>query len=166
MRFAAMVEGTIHELDPDLPVFDVRTLRSQVEFASINERIAGTFVGAFGVLALVLAAVGIYGVIAYTTRQRTREIGIRMALGARRGQVLQLVLGQGLRLAAIGLALGLVLSLTLTRFLSSLLFGVAPTDLLTFASVAALLCLVALAASFLPARRAARVDPMIVLRYE
>jgi predicted permease len=166
MAFAAVVEKTVHELDADLPVSDVRTLRAQVQFASVNQRIAGTFVGAFGILALVLAAVGIYGVIGYTTRQRTREIGIRMALGAQRVQVLQLVLGQGLRLTFIGLAVGLVLSLALTRFLSSLLFGIAPTDALTFACVAVLLCLVALAASFLPARRATRVDPMVVLRYE
>jgi predicted permease len=166
MAFAAAVEKTIHELDPDLPVFEVRTLQSQIELASVTQRIAGTFVGTFGLLALVLAAVGIYGVIAYTTRQRTREIGIRMALGAQRVQVLRLVLNQGLRLTFIGLAFGLVLSLALTRFLASLLFGVAATDALTFAGVAVLLCLVALAACFLPARRATRVDPMVVLRYE
>ena len=166
MAFAATVEKTIHEINPDLPVFEVRTLQSQVEFASMNERIAGTFVGAFGLLALVLAGVGIYGVIAYTTRQRTREIGIRMALGAQRVQVLRLVLGQGLRLTLIGLALGLALSLALTRFLRSLLFGVASTDALTFTAVAILLCAVALGACYLPARRATSVDPMVVLRYE
>ena len=166
MAFAAAVESSIHELNPDLPVSEVRTLRSQVEFASVRERIAGTFVGAFGLLALVLAGVGIYGVIAYTTRQRTREIGIRMALGAQRVQVLRLVLGQGLRLTLIGLALGLALSLALTRFLRSLLFGVASTDALTFTAVATLLCAVALGACYLPARRATSVDPMVVLRYE
>jgi predicted permease len=166
LSFAAAVEKTIHELNPELPIFQVRTLQAQMEFASMNERIAGTFVGSFGLLALVLAAVGIYGVIAYTTRQRTREIGIRMALGAQRAQVLRLVLNQGLRLTFIGLALGLALALALTRFLGSLLFGVAPTDALTFAGVAVLLSLVALAACFLPARRATRVDPMVVLRYE
>jgi ABC-type antimicrobial peptide transport system permease subunit len=117
-------------------------------------------------LALVLAAVGIYGVIAYTTRQRTREIGIRMALGAQRTQVLRLVLSQGFRLTFFGMVLGLALSLTLTRFLSSLLFGVAATDSLTFAAVAILLSLVALAACLAPALRATRVDPMVVLRYE
>jgi ABC-type antimicrobial peptide transport system permease subunit len=117
-------------------------------------------------LALVLAAVGIYGVIAYTTRQRTREIGIRMALGAQRSQILRLVLGQGLRLTTIGLALGLALSLTLTRLLSRLLFGVTPTDLVTFGGVTLLLCAVALGACYLPARRATSVDPMVVLRYE
>jgi predicted permease len=166
MAFAAAVESTIHQLNPDLPVSDVRTLRSQVAFASMTERIAGTFVGAFGMLALVLAAVGIYGVIAYTTRQRTREIGIRMALGAQRSQVLRLVLGQGLRLTLIGLALGLALSLALTRYLRSLLFGIASTDALTFTAVAILLSAVALGACYLPARRATSVDPMVVLRYE
>jgi predicted permease len=166
LAFAATVEKAIHELNPDLPVFDVRTLQAQIQFASITQRIAGTFAGVFGVLALVLASVGIYGVIAYTTRQRSREIGIRMALGAQRVRVLQLVLGQGLRLTLIGVAVGLTLSLALTRFLSSLLFGVTPTDVLTFIGVAVLLCVVALAACFLPARRATRVDPMVVLRYE
>lgn len=166
LAFAATVEKTIHELNPDLPVFQVRTLQAQVEFASMNQRIAGTFVGSFGLLALVLAAVGIYGVIAYTTRQRTREIGIRMALGAQRAQVLGLVLGQGLQLTFLGLALGLAMSLALTRFLTGLLFGVAATDTLTFAAVAMLLCLVALAACLAPAVRATRVDPMVVLRYE
>jgi predicted permease len=166
MAFAAAVERAIHELNPNLPVSEVRTLRSSVEFASMRERIAGTFVGAFGLLALILAAVGIYGVIAYTTRQRTREIGIRMALGAQRVQVLGLVLSQGLRLTLIGLVLGLALSLALTRFLGSLLFGIAPTDALTFGGVALLLSAVALGACYVPARRATVVDPMVVLRYE
>ncbi|HLJ91340.1 MAG TPA: ABC transporter permease [Candidatus Angelobacter sp.] len=166
MAFAPTVEKAVQELNPNLPVFDVRTLQSQVQLVSMTERIAGAFVGSFGLLALILAAVGIYGVIAYTTRQRTREIGIRIALGARRVEVLRLVLGQGLRLTAIGLAVGLVLSVTLTRFLTKLLFGVAPTDLPTFLLVAAVLSLVALAACFLPAQRATRVDPMVVLRYE
>jgi len=166
MAWAETVTNTIHELNPDLPVFEVRTLQTQVELASVTQRIAGTFVGSFGLLALVLAAVGIYGVIAYTTRQRTREIGIRMALGAQRAQVLHLVLSQGFRLTFMGLVLGLALSFTLTRFLSSLLFGVAATDSLTFTAVAFLLCLVALAACLVPALRATRVDPMVVLRYE
>jgi predicted permease len=164
--FQTAVEKAIRELDPDLPIYDVRTLKAQVEFASLTQRIAGTFVGTFGLLALVLAAVGIYGVIAYTTRQRTREIGIRMALGAQRLQVLQLVLRQGLRLTALGLAIGLALSLAFTRLLGSLLFGVTPTDLLTFAGVTLLLSAVALGACYLPARRATSVDPMVVLRYE
>ncbi|HEY6304861.1 MAG TPA: ABC transporter permease [Candidatus Angelobacter sp.] len=166
LAFAAAVEKAVHELNPDMPVFDVRTLQSQVEFASVTERIAGTFVGAFGVLALVLAAVGIYGVIAYTTRQRTREIGIRMAIGAQAGDIRRLILGQGLRLTAIGLGVGLAVSLALTRFLRTLVFGVTTTDAFTFVSVALLLCMVALAACYIPARRAMKVDPVIALRHE
>jgi predicted permease len=166
MALGSVVEKAIHELDPNLPVFDVGTLRDHIGAVTVNSRIAGTSVGAFGLLALVLAAVGIYGVIAYTTRQRTREIGIRMALGAQRMQVLQLVLGQGLRLTVIGLAIGLAMSLALTRLLGSLLFGVTPTDLATFAGVTILLCAVALGACYIPAHRATSVDPMVVLRYE
>jgi putative ABC transport system permease protein len=128
--------------------------------------VAGTFVGIFGRLALVLAAVGIYGVTAYTMRQRTREIGIRMALGASKQDILRLVLGHGLRLTLVGVALGLAASFALTRYLGSLLLGVTSTDALTFSSVAFLLCAVALFASFIPARRATRVDPLVALRYE
>jgi predicted permease len=166
LAFASAVEKTVHELNADLPVVDVATLNSQVELASTNQRIAATFVGAFGMLALVLAAVGIYGVIAYTTRQRTHEIGIRMALGAERVDVLRLVLGQGLRLTLLGLTVGLTMSWALTRFLRGVLFGVAATDPLTFAGVPVLLCFVALAASYIPARRATKVDPMVALRHE
>ena|SRR5579863_4702881 len=166
LAFAPTIEKTVHQLNADLAVFDVDSLVSRVRVASANERIAGTFVGAFGLLALVLAGVGIYGVIAYTARQRTHEIGIRMALGAQRVDVFRLVLTQGLRLTLCGLAIGLVLSLALTRFLRSMLFGVTATDALTFASVAILLSVVALAACYIPARRATKVDPMVALRYE
>jgi len=164
--FAPAVEKTVHQLNPDLPVFEVTTLESQTQIASTFGRIAGAFVGAFGLLALVLAAVGIYGVVAYSTRQRTHEIGIRMALGAERRNVFRMVLRQGLRLTLIGLALGLVLSLVLTRFLRSELFGVTATDALTYGGVAILLSFVALLACYIPARRAANVEPMAALRYE
>jgi predicted permease len=163
---AAAVEKTIHELNADLPLFDVNTLKSAVQLATVGTRIAGTFVGAFGLLALVLAAVGIYGVVSYTTRQRTHELAIRLALGAEPARVFRLVLGQGLRLTVIGISIGLVVSILLTRFLKNMLFGVTSTDALTFSAVAVLLCLVALAACFIPARRATRVDPMAALRYE
>lgn len=166
LAFAPALEKAIHELNADLPVFDVDSLASRVQVASTNQRIAGTFVGVFGLLALILAAVGIYGVISYSTRQRTHEIGIRMALGARQADVCRLVMGQGLRLTLIGVVLGLVVSLALTRLLRGVLFGVAATDALTFASVALLLCLAALAACYIPARRAAKVDPMRALHCE
>jgi predicted permease len=160
------VEKTIHELNADLVVFDITSLDLREQIASFGQRVAGTFVGAFGLLALVLAAVGIYGVTSYTTRQRTHEIGIRMTLGASKRDVLRLVLGHGLRLTIIGVVLGLAASFALTRFLTSLLLGVTSTDALTFSSVALLLCAVALLACFIPARRAMRVDPMVALRYE
>jgi predicted permease len=164
--YAPAVERTVHELNADLPVFDVTTLKSSMRLGSIFERIAGTFAGAFGLLALILAAVGIYGVMAYTTRQRTHEIAIRIALGAQRADVFWLVLGQGLLLTMTGLAAGIAVSLALTRYLKSVLFGVTATDVLTYAAVALLLCLVSLVACYIPARRATKVDPMVALRYE
>ena len=164
--YAAAIERSVHQLNPDLPVFDLTTLRSSMQLGSVFERLAGTFAGAFGLLALVLAAVGIYGVIAYTTRQRTREIAIRMALGARRAVVLRSVLGQGVWLTITGLGIGVAISLALTRYLRSLLFGVTSSDLLTYAAVTLLLCLVSLVACYIPARRATKVDPMAALRYE
>jgi predicted permease len=166
LTFGKTVERTIHELNADLVVFDITTLELREQIASFGQRVAGTFVGAFGLLALVLAAVGIYGVTAYTTRQRTHEIGIRMALGASKQDILRLVLGHGLRLTLLGVGLGLAVSFGLTRYLSSLLLGVTSTDALTFSTVAIGLCAVALFACFIPARRAMRVDPMVALRYE
>jgi predicted permease len=166
MAFSAAVEKVVHELNPDLPLHDVSTLKTTIQLATVGTRIAGTFVGAFGLLALVLAAVGIYGVVSYTTRQRMPELAIRLALGAERRDVFRLVLGQGIRLALVGVSIGLVVSILLTRFLKNLLFGVTSTDAITFSSVAVLLCLVALAACFVPALRATKVDPMTALRYQ
>ena len=166
LAFSKTIEKTTHDLNADVLVFDITTLELREQIASFGQRVAGTFVGAFGLLALVIAAVGIYGVTAYTTRQRTREIGIRVTLGATKQDVLRMVLGRGSRLTLAGVGLGLVLSLVLTRFLSSLLLGVTSTDALTFSSVAILLCAVALFACFIPAWRAMRVDPMVALRHE
>jgi ABC-type antimicrobial peptide transport system permease subunit len=147
-------------------VFDVTTLETSMQLGSIFERVAATFAGSFGFLALALATVGIYGVVAYATRQRSREIAIRMALGAKRVDVLELVLAQGLRLTLTGLGIGLAVSAALTRFLRGQLFGVTTTDPLTYAGVGALLCLVALVACYIPAQRATKVDPNVALRYE
>jgi predicted permease len=164
--YAGVVERTVHQINADLPLFGVTTLRSSMQLGSVFERVAGTFAGAFGFLAVVLAAVGIYGVISYSTRQRTREIAIRVALGARRAEVLRLVLAQGLWLTLDGLGIGIAISLALTRYLKSELYGVAATDLGTYAAVALLLCLVALVACYIPAHRATRVNPMEALRHE
>jgi predicted permease len=166
MAFRKTLEKTISELNTDLVVFGVTTLDLNDQFASFPQRIAGTFVGAFGLLALILAAVGIYGVTAYTTRQRTHEIGIRVALGASKEDILRLVLGQGFRLTLIGVAIGLAASFALTRYLSILLLGVTSTDAITFLSVTGLLCAVALVACFIPTRRAMRLDPLVALRYQ
>jgi putative ABC transport system permease protein len=123
-------------------------------------------IGSFASLALLLAALGIYGVMAYTTSQRTREIGIRVALGAQRGDVMKLVIAQGMKLALIGTVLGLAASLALTRLIKSLLFGVSPADPLAFTAAVLTLAIVALLACYIPARRAAKVDPMLSLRCE
>jgi len=164
--YGAALESAIHDIDPDVPVFDVDTLQSSTRMGEVFERISVTFSGTFGLLALALAGIGIYGVVAYTTRQRTREIGIRMALGAEKGQVFLMVLRQGLRLALVGLVLGLGFSVVLTQFLRSFLFGVAPSDPVTFAIIALLLASVALIACFVPARRATQVDPLVALHCE
>ncbi|MGP8187652.1 MAG: ABC transporter permease [Terracidiphilus sp.] len=166
MAIAPDIERAIHSLNPDLPLYGVTTLKSSVQMGSVFQRIGVVFAGAFGLLAMVLAAVGLYGVIAYTTRQRTHEIGIRMALGASRGEVSGQVLRQGLRLTLAGLAAGLAASLVFARFLRGVLFGVGANDVLTFVLVPAVLLLVALAACYLPARRAASIDPMQALRTE
>lgn len=131
-----------------------------------QRRFAMQVVGLFGLLAMILAGIGIYGVMAYSVSQRTREIGIRIALGASRGTILRWVLRQGMTLIVVGVSLGLVGAFALTRLLRSLLFGVAPTDLVTYVSLAALLALVALLACYIPARRATKVDPLVALRYE
>jgi ABC-type antimicrobial peptide transport system permease subunit len=164
LAMAAAVERTIHSLNGDVPLYNITTLKQNMQLGSLFERIAVTFAGSFGFLALLLAAVGIYGVVSYTTRQRTHEIGIRIALGAGKGDIFRDVLRQGLILTIFGMTAGVVAALFLTRFLRSILFGVVTTDLLTFATVTVVLCAVALFACYLPARRATAVNPVQALR--
>jgi predicted permease len=160
------VERTVHKLNPELPLFNVSPLISTMRLGSIFDRIAATFAGSFGFLAMSLAAVGIYGVVSYTTRQRTREIGIRMALGAEKPQIYGLVLRQGFQLTLAGLIVGTILTVAFTRLLKTQLFGISETDALTFSLVALLLAAVALLACHIPARRATKTELILALRSE
>jgi putative ABC transport system permease protein len=162
----ASIRGDLHALDGGLAVFRPRTMDEVVADAMQDISEQTMLLGIFAGLALLLASVGIYGVMAYVVTQRTHEIGVRMALGAQQHDVLRLVLGEGSRLTAIGVGLGLAAAFVLTRLLHSLLFGVSASDPYTFAGVSILLALVAMAACYMPARRASRVDPMVALRYE
>ncbi|MGO9778027.1 MAG: ABC transporter permease [Terracidiphilus sp.] len=164
--YASSIDQAVHDLSPELPLFNVTTLKNNMRIGNVFERIVVVFAGSFGLLALFLAAVGIYGVVSYSTRQRTHEIGIRMALGAARGDVFRQILRQGLRLTLIGLTAGIAVSLAFTRLLRGLLFGVGSADWITFASVSILLSVVALLACYVPARRAASIEPMQALRAE
>jgi putative ABC transport system permease protein len=162
----ASIRSEIAQFDKNLPLGQVATMEEVMSTSVAQPRLQTFLLGLFGGLAMVLAAVGIYGVMSYSVTQRTSEIGIRMALGADRASVLRMVMGHGLRLAAIGLAIGLALALAVTRVMSKVLFGVSPTDPVTFATILVLLALVALLACYIPARRATNVDPMVALRYE
>jgi predicted permease len=154
-----------HDLAPEVPV-KFSTFSEQMGSWLAGRRFLLLLVGLFATAALALAAVGLYGVVAFFVTRRTQEIGIRMAVGAQKSDVLRLVLGEGVRLAGLGIAVGIVASLAITRLVASLLFGISTTDPLTFAGVAVVLFLVALAATYIPARRAMRVDPVTALRYE
>ena len=156
----------IHAVDAGAPVYDIRTMQERLYDSLARQRFATTMLGAFAAFALLLAAVGVYGVISYLVTQSTHDIGVRVALGARPGQILGLVMRQGLVLAVVGIGAGLLLSVVLTRVMAGLLFGVSATDALTFGGVAAILAAVALAASLIPARRATSVDAMTALREE
>jgi putative ABC transport system permease protein len=166
LAMAPVLEREVHRLDPEQPVADVRPMEDVVDRALAGPRFNATVLGVFALIAFVLAAVGIYGVISYDVSSRTHEIGIRMALGAQKGDLLRMVVGQGARLAGYGIVLGLGASFGLTRLMASMLYEVKATDANTFAGIALLLGGVALAASYLPSRRAMALDPVESLRHE
>jgi putative ABC transport system permease protein len=166
LALANAVRREVAQLDPELPVTKLRTIRQILDNALAPRRLSMWLLTVFALAALLLAALGIYGVMAYAVARRTHEIGIRMALGAQRADVLGMIMGQGMKLVAAGLAIGLAASLALTRLMTSLLYDVKPTDPLTYAAVALLLISIALAANLAPARRAVSVDPTVALRHE
>jgi putative ABC transport system permease protein len=160
------LRGEFQQLDANLPVYSVKTMTEHMALPLFPARVAATLLGSFGLLALILAAIGIFGVMSYAVSQRTREIGIRMALGANAGGILKVVVGHGLKLILLGLGIGLAGAVAGTRLMSSFLYGVSATDAVTFAVIALLLTGVALLACYVPARRATKVDPMVALRCE
>lgn len=162
----APIRAAVNDLDPDIPIFDVKTLREHVSISVLPARMAAMLLGILGVLTLILAGVGIYGVMAYSVGQRTHEIGIRVSVGAQQSDILRMLLVQGLRLVLVGIGLGIALAFGLTRFASSLLYGVSSTDPLTFVGIAVLLGAISLVAIFIPARRAMRLDPRIAMRHQ
>lgn len=166
MKLVTSVQSAIWSVEKDLPISSIGTMEQIRSHSIAQPRLTALLLSVFAALAMILASVGIYGVMAYSVTQRTHEMGLRMALGARASDVLTLVVGQGMVLATIGVGLGLLGAFAMTRVLEKFLWGVRPTDPFTFAAVSVLLATVALLASYLPARRATHVDPMVALRYE
>lgn len=166
LPYRRAVEEAIHSVDPMLPVYGVRPLETAISASYFGQRIGGSFLGFFGAVALALAAIGLYGLLAYMVTQRSREVGIRMALGASRAGVLRLILMQGLRVSGIGLAIGLAIAFGVTRLMRALLLDVSPMDVPTILGASVLLAPVAALASFLPAYRATRIDPVLAIRHE
>jgi putative ABC transport system permease protein len=162
----AAMRREIHNVDAQMPVHQLETMEDMYRSSVWEERLYGAMFGTFAAVALLLAAVGLYGVMAYMVTLRTHEIGVRMALGAQRGDMLRLVVRRGLTLAVIGVAIGLTGAFAVTSLLKNFLFGITATDPVAFAAIPLLLTLVTLLASWVPARRATRIDPMLALRYE
>jgi putative ABC transport system permease protein len=166
LQLSAPVRKLVQAIDPLQPIFSIQSMDRVVSDSVSDRRLNLLLLGIFAAVALLLASVGIYGVMSYSVEQRTREIGIRMALGAERRSVLRLIVGQGARLAAAGIGVGVIGAFALSRVMAGLLYGVSPTDPLTYVALAALLAAVAVAACAVPARRAVRVDPAVALRAE
>jgi putative ABC transport system permease protein len=166
LSLVPQIRELVAQIDRNIPISDVRTQQEQVSESLLQQRLFARLSSFFGLLALLLVGVGLYGLVAYAAAQRTHEIGVRIALGAPREDILQLVVGQGLKVTLIGVGIGVVVAFVLTRFISSLLYGVKPADPVTFGAVSLILIAVALLASYLPARRATKVDPTVALRYE
>jgi putative ABC transport system permease protein len=156
----------IHAVDPTVPVYDVRTMENRMSASLARQRFSTIALAAFGMFALILAAVGVYGVISYLVTQGTHDIGVRLALGAQRSSILQMVLRQGLELTVVGIVTGILGAALLTRVMAALLFGISATDLVTFSGVPVILAIVATLAAYIPAWRATRVDPVVALREE
>jgi len=165
-QLISSVRGAVREIDPDQPIYSPRTMNEIRAESVAGERLNLTLLSLFAGIALVLAIVGIYGVMSYSVTQRTHEIGIRMAIGARPLDVFKMILGHGMKLALIGVGVGLVFAFLLTRLMATMLFGVRPTDATTYGAISILLIGVALLACYLPGRRATKVEPTISLRYE
>jgi putative ABC transport system permease protein len=165
-KIVPAIKSIVASLDAGLPIYNIRTLIEQKERALYTERIAATLLGGFGLITLLLVALGLYGVIAYSVTQRTHEIGIRIALGANRLNIYQLIVGEGVWVIVTGLLIGLAGAFAATRVLSNFLYGVETTDSITYIGVSAVLAIVALVASYVPARRATRIDSMVAIRYE
>ena len=165
-RLISVVRKEIEKLDPNMPLSSVKTMIEKMSAPLMPARVAASVLGAFGILALILAAIGIYGVMSYAVSTRTQEIGIRVALGAKAADVMRLTIGQGMILVVVGATLGLAIALALTRLTRNMLFGLSAVDPITYLGVAALLMVVALFACYIPARRATKIDPTVALRYE